>query len=130
MQSQQQRAAEYLEQRVEAMQQDIRDDPTHTGEYLEQRVEAIRSAVQSQQQRAAEYLEQRIKNKEQQQRPKGRKGMGGEIWSVSNIANYLGMANSTCHTALKNGDIPGTWQDGSRWKLSIEKYEQSKFNKQ
>ena len=81
-------------------------------------------------QRVAEYLKQRIGNEEKQQRPKGRKGKDGEIWNVSNIANYLGMAKSTCQTALKNGDIPGTWQDGSRWKLSIEKYEQSKFNKQ
>lgn len=79
-------------------------------------------------QRVAEYLKQRIGNKEQQQQSKG--GRDGEIWGVENIAKYIGMARSTCQTALKNGDIPGTWQDGSRWKLSIEKYEQSKFNKQ
>lgn len=79
-------------------------------------------------QRVAEYLKQRIGNKEKQQQSKGRRD--GEIRGVEQIANYIGMAKSTCQTALKNGDIPGTWQDGSRWKLSIEKYEQSKFNKQ
>ena len=144
VQSQQQRAAEYLEQRVEAMQQDIRDDPTHTGEYLEQRVEAIRSAVQSQQQRAAEYLEQRIKNKEQQQRPKVRKGKDGEIWSeqqqqsdkpkpitgLCNIASYLCISVNTLRTAINNGRYKGIiYRVGnSKWQLDTEKYEQSKYN--
>ena len=136
--------AEYLEQRVEAMQQDIRDDPTHTGEYLEQRVEAIRSAVQSQQQRAAEYLEQRIKNKEQQQRPKVRKGKDGEIWSeqqqqsdkpkpitgLCNIASYLCISVNTLRTAINNGRYKGIiYRVGnSKWQLDTEKYEQSKYN--
>ena len=56
--------------------------------------------------------------------------MDDTIRGVDNIAKYIGMAKSTCQRALKMGEIPGTWQDGSRWKMSISKYESLKFNKQ
>ena len=78
-------------------------------------------------QRIAEYLKPRIENSKQ---PQSDSRKDDEIRGVVNIAEYLGMSKSACQRALKMREIPGTWQDGSRWKMSISKYESLKYNKQ
>lgn len=81
-------------------------------------------SISKRRERIADYLEQRIENKPL------RHPIDDTIRGVDNIAKYIGMSKSTCQRALKNGGIPGTWRDGSRWKMSRQKYESLKYNKQ